>query len=710
MANGADFKLNITAGHKEAMSSLKEIYKAAKKRNAAQMKGEDKRNKARRRELKHNHRLESASMKNDMRHHMEMSRMGKRRRSDEELHKRRDARQVKLDRRESKRYAREESRAMRGSAMRRGGGLRRGVGAAGALAGGVAGFFTAGAVSSYGKFLQVQKAKEGLIGVNNLGARGVDRALSGSMGSKLGFNTAEGAQHSLVMSRATGSAGPRELQQMMRSAGMSSGETGGLLNSMSQAGDSFAGGQQKGQSEGGNKLAKMIALGMVKGLKQAHLPEFLRGVASLAKQRAGMAAGKVDMLDSAKTLGMLAGTGRSGFMRERGLAIASKLQNALVNPGGGEFGKGIMQRAMGFGKGGDTDYEGSIKRAEEGLTPDNLMRVVKRFSDEGGSEAGQMMSTVAKISLTNAQALIRDYRSGNLKQSKVDSVSKEALSSKTLEQKALTAMEGVNSKAARLATRFNEFATQGAIHASKIEAVQDASLLLFKKISEAVTEYGPAIVEMGKDVARLVGAMMEWLGKEDQIGPEAVARYTSRAAQLTQEAAMEQAPEAAVALAKKALAMSVEAETSVSGGTNAYSNLGHLEAEANRKLTRLTEANRMQSFDKLQNIDRAKYFDERFAGGGKFEVNDFKDTEGNFLKAPEAEEIQDFMRLIVRNRQERMTGASGKEDSIESVALLRTMIDELQGIRLKLGVDIEVRPYTDLPTRNASQPTKAPGT
>ncbi|MCF6205346.1 MAG: hypothetical protein L3J47_00435 [Sulfurovum sp.] len=529
MANGADFKLNITAGHKEAMASLKEIYKAAKKRNAAQMKGEDKRNKARRRELKSNHRLQAASMKNDIRHHTEMSRIGKRRRSDEDILKRRDARQVKLERRESKRYAREESRAMKGSATRRGGGLRKGVGAAGALAGGVAGFFAAGAVSSYGKYLQVQKAKEGLIGVNNLGANGVNRALSGSIGSKLGYNSAEAAQHSLVMSRATGTAGPRELQQMMRATGMSSGEAGGLFNSMSQAGDSFAGGQQKGQSKGGNKLAKMIAMGMVKGLKQAHLPEFLRGVTSLTKQRASMTSGKVDMLSSAGTMAMLAGTGRAGFKRERGAEVAAKLQNSLLNPGGGEWGKGKMQRAMGFGKGGDTDYEGSILRAEEGLTPDNLLRIIKLVSSEDGALAGQSLSKLSKLSLGQSKDLVSDFRSGKLTKAELDKVSKEAKGGSTLEQKALTAMQGVYTKADRLATRFDTFADAGEEHSKIIEGIQDASLEVFLKISEAVSKYGPTLVSMAKDIARLTNATVEWLGEDDQLGQERAAKYSKEA-------------------------------------------------------------------------------------------------------------------------------------------------------------------------------------
>ena len=539
MANGADFKVNIVGDAKALLKEMEKTSKASKKSLQEHAKLDGKYQKAKKRELASQSRLDAGRVRDQKKHLADLGRADKKRWSEKDVQYRKEKRQIKRDRQESQRYQKSEDRAMAKRQNRGGRAVRAGIG----LGASIGGFIVGGAVSSYGKHLQVEKAKAGLIGMGS--ARSINKSLRAG-GASRGFNYAEDAQHAKMMGRASGYTGPKEMQQMMRSTGMEAGEVAGMVGNLTKSGVSFdpssgsGSGKYQGASAGGSMLAKIMAAGIHKGFQKSRFPEFVAGMNALVKQQGGSIAGAVDPLQSAKMLGMFSRAGEKnnlpGFMGERGAAMAGKLQNAFYKPGGGDWGQGLFQRAMGFGVqgSGETHYT-ALKKQQRGLTGDNLRALLGQVGKEHGfgEKGSYAVSKVAPgISLDYAEKMLKMYERGELTDEEVEKAVKKAV---PIEQQSLTAMEEMGGTIARLAVRFNKFADAGEIFQEAIEAVQDAQLKLFQFLVEKFKEWSPFVKEMASGIKMIAEDIHEYFHGNEGESSKGEAAKAATAERLARE-------------------------------------------------------------------------------------------------------------------------------------------------------------------------------
>lgn len=508
MANRADFNIQFNADRKELDRALKDIAKQAKeakKRFTKQVKQERKHNRARKRELEYQTRLEVGRLKDRKKHIADIRKAEKRGWDEEKVHNRRMFREKQRYQKETTRWRKREEREIKKGPMRqrfRGAAGRAGRAATG-LAGGLAGFFMGGAVAAYQKHVGAEKARASLAGLVDPGGYGTVHA-QGWGGTALGYNVMDSIRQQKMMARATGTTSPREMQQWMRSTGMEEGETAGLFGAIRRAGYSFDQ-QGSGSSQGVKKLEKIFSIAMYTGLERARFPEFAKGVMTLTKQTGALVSGKVDPLAMAKMIGMVQ-KALPGMEGERAVGVTQQLHGVLTKPGGGEWGKGLVMRAMGFGvPGSGTSWYEAEKMREKGLSdPKNLQRLLGRVGKEHGfgEEGAVALRAMAPgMGLQVAEDLLKGFKGGKLDPKLM---AKAIRKTKPIEEQSKEIMEEMGGDIKHLAEMHNEWTTQGKDFRKEIQALQKLQLDLFRGLSAIVKEVIPLLKSMAEGIQDLV--------------------------------------------------------------------------------------------------------------------------------------------------------------------------------------------------------------
>lgn len=363
--------------------------------------------------------------------------------------------------------------------------FRGGVG----LMGGLAGMLIGASVQGYQRLGQYSQAMGGLSGMGP--GRAVRAGMGRRMGASLGFNLVESAQQARLMGRATGTTGPRELQQAMRATGLGAGEAASIFGTMAQGGLGFGGvsGVARGQSRGGREFQRMIAAGMESGLARGRLPEFFQGVTRLMQEQQRVRVGEVGASDYAKTLALWGKTGLAGMQGMRGASILQQINQGIKRPGGGEAGKALMMQAMGFGKpGGNTGFYEAEKMREQGASGQNIMKVMTEVEKQFGTgqEAALTLREVFGVSLEQAEELLKIYDSSASAEEKLAKIDEKMEESKSLEQQSLDYLKSTAAMTRRMAGRFDESISHGAKAAKYIEAVEDWQFKLVNLMFKAV--------------------------------------------------------------------------------------------------------------------------------------------------------------------------------------------------------------------------------
>ncbi len=434
-------------------------------------------------------------------------------RTQELRHAKSIARLNELERRKTREGRRKEEReAERGFfgrvLGRRGGRAARGaVRLGGAVAGGALGMLVGTSVAAYQRYLGYGRA----LGPT-LGLPGQRRGIRGAPGARLGYGLTETAQQANIMRRATGVTGPRELQLGARAGALEPQEVAQVFAQIRQAGMPFAGGQQRGESAGGRVFREIIAAGMYSGLEKARLPEFVQGITSLTMKQSAISAGVVDPTQFAKVLAIMGKTDLPGFQGARGVNMAGRLQQAFLKPGGGEWGETFMRMAMGFGKpGSSTGFYEAERRREEGLTTENIQRLIGEVISQfgAGREGALAMRQVTGISLGRSEELLKLGESGEFSAEKLGEIEEIITSSESLEKQALKAMQKNGGVLRRIAGRQNIMIGIGAKVASTVEKIEDWQLDLVKYLIE-IAEYMKGLYDL----------MVRWFGEEHKKAAE----------------------------------------------------------------------------------------------------------------------------------------------------------------------------------------------
>ncbi len=359
------------------------------------------------------------------------------------------------------------------------------------IAAGLTGFLIAGAIGAYQKRNEFHKSLGPSIGLGR--GKDIKKGIHGAKGARLGFDVVETAGMVPAMARATGVTGPRELQQGMRATGMDQGAVSGVYGTLARSGTSFQGGELKGQSKGGREFAKMIAAGMYSGLEKGRFPEFAEGVTSMMEQRGASASGDVSSEGFSKLLAAMGKTGLSGFQGARGAKLMDKVNQSIVTPGGGEWGQGLMLRAMGFGKpGSGTGYYEARKQQEKGVSdPENMSKYLSQVIAEGGSgkEGALRLSAISGTSLDQSEKLLSLEQSGLTSKEKLSEIGKIMEEGASIEKQSLSAMKGIGGTLERLAGRTNRLVQIGETAAPAIEKLEDLQLKMLEKLVEIVKNF-----------------------------------------------------------------------------------------------------------------------------------------------------------------------------------------------------------------------------
>jgi hypothetical protein len=389
--------------------------------------------------------------------------------------------------------------------------------------GGILGLVIGAALKGYQDYTQYQHSLAPSIG---LGGRASQQASRSAKGGNLGFNIMERAQLMPMMGRATGVISPRAMMTAMRSTGMDAGEVGSMFSAIRQGGTQFEGQgdimnaqgktetkQFKGQ--GRREFERIMAAGMASGIEKARLPEFFHGVTTLMQKQQEISAGQVGGGDFARIAALLGRSGQAGFQGQRGMNIMGKLQQGILQPGGGDAGRAFMQQAMGFGRpGGGTGFYEAEKEREKGLTSDNFTKVMDELQRQYGTgqDAALKMRELFGVSLTQAEELIKISQTGNQDLQSVDKIME---ASKTLEEQSLEAMKKAGTNLARLAGKFDKSVTTGTKAAKLIEKIEDWQQKLVSMLMEHIPKISAAfdvLIDVVKGLVDIVKAVAKKFG------------------------------------------------------------------------------------------------------------------------------------------------------------------------------------------------------
>lgn len=418
--------------------------------------------------------------------------------------------------------------------------------------------------------------------------RNIQRGVRGAMGVPLGFSSIETAGQVPLMARATGEVGPREMQQAMRATGQGEGEVADIFSTLARAGYDFSGaapgrkGRVGTQSQGGREFQRMMDLGIASGLKRGRLPEYFQGVQKVMEEQRSMQTGKIDASGIARILTMFGKTGAPGMQGAAGASIAAKLQNAFINPGGGEAGEALVMQAMGFGKpGGSTDWYTAMKRRQQGLTPDNLRALVGEAQRQygAGREGVAAMSAQTGLSFDQVEKVFEA-----VSQNRDEDLKKISEESKSLEQQSLDAMKGLGGGLERIATLTERGIDTGRKAAPYIEKLEDWEYQALQWI-----------IQMAKDIHDMYTGFKQskwWPGGAGNKASEAISEQDRLRDQLMRA----HSPQEQQAIMQKLKAADMRARGAAEDAGDTYSMFeGKNEQEAALIQQRLEQANRLRA-------------------------------------------------------------------------------------------------------------------
>jgi hypothetical protein len=496
MAGGTDFKINFTAVDKDlkkAVSELRKVNSELQKQVTLNRKNQTKADKDRTKEFNKHSKLVAKDFKQQERTQSRLFADKKKANKEEMSH-------FNKMRKETDKWNREQRRQGGGGFFGGGGGGGRGRGGGFGDAGrsilragaGVAGFaggmLTGAASTAYQTYLQYGQALGPTIGLGGRAGGDVGRGIQGARRGNLGFSKIETAQQVPAMARATGVTGPREMQQAMRATGMDVGEVGGIFQTLRQGGTSFKGGEFAKASAGGKAFKELMSDAFHEGLEKGRLPEFFSGITDLMQKQLTISSGDVGPKGFAQVLAALHKTGLSGFQGARGAAVAGKLQEAFINPGGGEHGQAERLRAMGWGRG--ATLEEATLQQEEGLSDsENLKNFIAQVKREHGTGylAGKNLQLRTGLSYTQSKDLLglneKDLTKAGM--AKIEKAAK-GIGEGSLEDQANQAMKDSKGVLERIADRTDKFITIGETFAPAIEALEDAQMAVLTKIADVL--------------------------------------------------------------------------------------------------------------------------------------------------------------------------------------------------------------------------------
>jgi len=159
-----------------------------------------------------------------------------------------------------------------------------------------------------------------------------------------------------------------------------------------------------------NEFAALIADGVSRGSMKGREGEVLSSINTLVNTQ-------MQMLTKPEGVGGMVGaltsmnqSGRPGLMGNRGANVLSKMNNGIMNPGGGEFGEMLMYNAIAPGE----NYYDFKYKQEEGAFGDNknlekVMASMKRDFPDGRTRQ-HAMKTMFGISMHQADGLEKALR------------------------------------------------------------------------------------------------------------------------------------------------------------------------------------------------------------------------------------------------------------------------------------------------------------
>lgn len=329
-------------------------------------------------------------------------------------------------------------------------------------------------------------------------------------GGNLGFDINQRSGMIPGMSRATGSSNVVPMMEAMRATGMNQGEVGGAFGAMRAGGTSFAG---KGSAnQGKREFKELLAAGMASGLEKGRMPEFMSGVTSLMQQQQAMSAGDVGSGGIAKLAAALGQSGKSGFQGSRGMQLMGKLQQGILQPGGGESGMAFMRQAFGFGKpGGGATFYDAEKQREKGLGKDaaGFSTVMGELKSQYGTgeDAVLKMREVLGTSIEQGEELIRLSEAGNLSTenlARIDEIMKET---EPIEKQAARAMKEAGTSLQKIAARMDQSVGNGAAAQKALDKIEDYQ----RKLFELMLKWAPLVLEGLQELIALVKAAVDFL-------------------------------------------------------------------------------------------------------------------------------------------------------------------------------------------------------
>jgi hypothetical protein len=340
--------------------------------------------------------------------------------------------------------------------------------------------------------------------------RNASRAGSGGPGGNLGFNIEERAGMEPGMARAAGFGGPGAIRSMMTAQrlGMDEGQAGDLFGAIRTSG-SVAGSAQGQQKKVQKEFADIQATSIASKLPKALRPEFMGGVAQLMHQQQAMG-NEVSGGGIGKLLAFMNRSGTAAFQGSRGTEALGRLDQSIKNPGGGEEGMALIQRAMGFGKAGGVGFLKSERMREEGVLgdPENFNRVMKQVKSETGGnkdEASYMLKQLGAVPSMNIGDKLQDLHNQGFDPKKLgeelEKIKKEAGSP---EQQAADNMKEANTRLQYMAGKFDKSVHIGEVSAKTLDAIEDIQ-------TEFVTFLFKYIPKLIDDIKYLVTAFKEFV-------------------------------------------------------------------------------------------------------------------------------------------------------------------------------------------------------
>jgi hypothetical protein len=425
--------------------------------------------------------------------------------------------------------------AMGGMGMRRptGGGLAGasnflmgGALGAGAMLGGAAlGLLTSQLSSGYGAKVQYGQTAGELTGS---GGRRSQLERARRPGVAMGFGPIETAAQARGVARATGRIGAvTQAQAAARTTMQDVSETTGFMGTLTRAGRGFGG---KAGGGGRKDMQQIIAAGMASGLDRSRVGEYMHSIGSLIETQAGRTAGDVDPTEINKFMLAMGRSGLSGLQGARGGAVASQLDQAIRQPGGGEAGQALMLQAFGFGKpGGTSSYYQAKKRQQQGVHGKGNVQALfdETKSQYGGGEAQIMaLGEMTGLSYDTLEQLRAVNDSGKDSTEKQKEIQKILENARPVEEQALEEMKEFGHTLQRVAGLEDRSVGIGEAIEESIERMQDV-------LNEMISKAMPVVVAALSKIANLMELI--WHFMQENWGGITGAEATTERASITKE-------------------------------------------------------------------------------------------------------------------------------------------------------------------------------